>query len=77
MLAMIYDSLGPVRSAGLHHFSCAASGSPQKEGLVMKRHIHKGFTIVELLVADVLRDLIDLGEDPETGEHLYLALIEW
>ena len=32
---------------------------------------------VELLPADVLRDLIDLGQDPDTGEHLYLAFIEW
>ena len=31
----------------------------------------------ELLPADVLRDLIDLGQDPETGEYLYLAFIEW
>ncbi len=30
-----------------------------------------------LLPADVLRDLIDLGQDPDTGEYLYLALIEW
>ena len=30
-----------------------------------------------LLAADVLRDLIDLGCDPDTGEHLYLADIEW
>ena len=28
-------------------------------------------------LADVLRDLIDLGQDPDTGEHLYLAFIEW
>ncbi len=32
---------------------------------------------VGLLPADVLRDLIDLGQDPDTGEHLYLADIEW
>ena len=32
---------------------------------------------VGLLPADVLRDLIDLGCDPDTGEHLYLADIEW
>ena len=31
----------------------------------------------ELFPADVLRDLIDLGQDPETGEYLYLAFIEW
>ncbi|MEE9130212.1 MAG: hypothetical protein V3T84_09350 [Phycisphaerales bacterium] len=31
----------------------------------------------ELLSADVLRDLIYLGQDPDTGEHLYLAFIEW
>lgn len=31
----------------------------------------------ELLPADVLRDLIDLGQDPDTGEHPYLAFIEW
>ncbi len=31
----------------------------------------------ELLPADVLRDLIDLGQDPDTGEYLYLAFIEW
>jgi len=30
-----------------------------------------------LLAADVLRDLIDLGCDDDTGEHLYLADIEW
>ena len=30
-----------------------------------------------LLAADVLRDLLDLGCDPDTGEHLYLADIEW
>ena len=30
-----------------------------------------------LLAADVLRDLIDLGCDDDTGEHLYLAEIEW
>ena len=30
-----------------------------------------------LLAADVLRDLIHLGCDPDTGEHLYLADIEW
>ena len=30
-----------------------------------------------LLAADVLRDLVDLGCDPNTGEHLYLADIEW
>ena len=32
---------------------------------------------VGLLPADVLRDLIDLGQDPDTGEHVYLADIEW
>ncbi len=31
----------------------------------------------ELLPADVLRDLIDLGSDPVTGENLYLAFVEW
>ncbi len=31
----------------------------------------------ELFAADVLRDLIDLGPDPDTGEHLYFAFIEW
>ena len=30
-----------------------------------------------LLAADVLRDLISLGCDPDTGENLYLAEIEW
>ena len=30
-----------------------------------------------LLAADVLRNLIDLGCDDDTGEHLYLADIEW
>ena len=30
-----------------------------------------------LLAADVLRDLIDLGCDDDTGEHLYLADIEY
>ena len=30
-----------------------------------------------LLAADVLRDLIDLGQDADTGEYLYLAEIEW
>ena len=31
---------------------------------------------LELLPADVLRDLIALGQDPDTGEHLCLADIE-
>ena len=30
-----------------------------------------------LLAADVLRDVISLGCDPDTGEYLYLADIEW
>ena len=31
----------------------------------------------ELRPADVRCDLIDLCQDPETGQHLYFALIEW
>ena len=30
-----------------------------------------------LLAADVLRGLIDLGQDPDTGDHLCLADVEW
>ena len=44
-------------------------GSPAQQVDIATDHV--------LLAADVLRGLIDLGQDPDTGDHVYLADIEW
>ena len=67
------DSIGVVTGQpnydGTHRVIFKKQGSPAQQVDIDSD--------VELLPADVLRDLIDLGQDPDTGEHLYLADIEW
>ncbi|MCH7720446.1 MAG: hypothetical protein IH988_05575 [Planctomycetes bacterium] len=49
--------------------SVKKQGSPAQQVDIAKDDV--------LLAADVLRDLVDPSGDPDTGEHLYLADIEW
>ncbi len=67
------DSIGVVTGQtnddGTHTVIFKKQGSPAQQVDIATDDV--------LLAADVLRDLIDLGCDPDTGEHLYLADIEW
>ena len=67
---------GPLRAAGgpLRAADDRLRGRTGSPRSTKKWHIA---TDDVLLAADVLRDLIDLGCDDDTGEHLYLADIEW
>ena len=73
LAALDTDALGVVTGQpnddGTHTVIFKTQGSPAQRVDVAR--------FDELFAADVLRDLIDLGQDPETGEHLYLAFIEW
>lgn len=72
-MALIADALGVVTGEpnddGRHAVIFKKQGRPVQQVDIVSSD--------ELLPADVLRDLIDLGQDPDTGEHLYLAFIEW
>ena len=60
---------GQPNDDGTHTVIFKKKGSPAQQVDIATDHV--------LLAADVLRGLIDLGQDPDTGEHLYLADIEW
>ena len=72
-VALDVDALGVVtcqpNNDGTHTVIFKTQGSPAQQVDIA--------SFDELLPADVLRDLIDLGQDPETGEHLYFAFVEW
>ena len=72
-VALNVDALGVVTGQpnddGTHTVIFKTQGNPAQQVDIASYY--------ELLPADVLRDLIDLGQDPETGEHLYFAFIEW